>query len=89
MDGNTFLGYLISAFITLGGFTAIVIKMVQPINELRIAIQELKDYMSAMRENDKRRDEQIKDHDSRIDKLETRTEKLETKVTMYHKEKSS
>jgi hypothetical protein len=86
MDENAFLGYLIPAIITLGGFVAIVMKMVQPINELRIVIQELKDCISAMRENDRRRDEQIKDHDNRINLLETRTDKLETKVVMYHKE---
>ena len=86
MDENTFLGYLIPAFITLGGFIAIVMKMVQPINELRIVIQELKDCISAMRENDRRRDEQLKNHDERINQLETRTDKLETKVGMYHRE---
>lgn len=85
MGENEFLGYLISALITLGGFIAIVMKMVQPINELRIAIQELKDYITAMRENDKRRDEQISKHEERINQLETRTDKLETKVEMHHK----
>lgn len=86
MDENTFLGYLIPAIITLGGFIAIVMKMVQPINELRIVIQELKDCISAMRENDQRRDEQLKKHEEKIDKLEDRTNKLETQVKMYHKE---
>lgn len=85
MDENTFLGYLIPAIITLGGFIAFVMKMVQPINELRIVIQELKDCISSMRENDKRRDEQISKHEERINQLETRTDKLETKVEMHHK----
>ena len=86
MDANVFLGYLIPGLITLGSFIAIVMRIVQPITELRIAIQELKDCISAMRENDRRRDEQIKSHDERINQLETRTDKLETRVGMYHKE---
>jgi predicted nuclease with TOPRIM domain len=89
MDEYTFLGYLIPAIITLGGFVAFVMKMVQPINELRIVVQELKDCISAMRENDHRHDEQLKKHEEKIGQLETRTERLETRVKMYHKDNPS
>lgn len=84
MDANQFLGYLISGIITLGGFVAIVYKFTQPINDLKIVIQELKDTLNSMRENDKRRDETLAAHGRDITELRETVGNLKTKVEMYH-----
>lgn len=84
MDANQFLGYLISGIITLGGFVAIVCKFTQPINDLKIVIQELKDTLNAMRENDRRRDETLEAHGKDITELRETVGQLKTKVELYH-----
>ena len=84
MDPNQFLGYLISGIITLGGFVAIVWKFTQPINDLKIVIQELKDTLNAMRESDKRRDETLEAHGRDIIDLRETVSTLKTNVEMYH-----
>ena len=84
MDANQFLGYLISGIITLGGFVAIVYKFTQPINDLKVVIQELKDTLKAMKDSDKRRDEAIEAHGRDITDLRDKVGKLETRVDMYH-----
>lgn len=86
MDANQFLGYLVTGIITLGGFIAIVYKFTQPINDLKIVIQELKDTLNAMRDNDKRRDETLKAHGEDISELRETVGQLKTKVEMYHHE---
>lgn len=86
MDVNQFLGYLISGIITLGGFVAIVYKFTQPINDLKIVIQELKDTLNAMRENDKRRDETLEAHGKDITELRETVGQLKTKMELYHDE---
>lgn len=84
MDVNMFLGYLLSGLITLGGFIALVIKFTQPINDLRIVIQELKDTLKAMKDNDERRDEAIEENTRDIKALRESVGELRTKVNMYH-----
>jgi tRNA threonylcarbamoyladenosine modification (KEOPS) complex Cgi121 subunit len=84
MDANQFLGYLITGIITLGGFIAIVYKFTQPINDLKVVIQELKDTLNSMRENNKRRDDLIEDQGREIKDLRERVGGLEVKVNMYH-----
>lgn len=84
MDANQFLGYLISGIITLGGFVAIVYKFTQPINDLKIVIQELKDTLNAMRDNDKRRDEMLEAHGKDIGELRETVGQLKTRVDFYH-----
>lgn len=86
MDANQFLGYLITGIITLGGFIAIVYKFTQPINDLKIVIQELKDTLRAMKDNDRRRDETIEAHGHEIKDLRETVGQLKTKVEMYHRE---
>ena len=89
MDELQFLGYLITGFITLGGFIAIIMKFVQPINELRIAIQKLIDRMDASKADDDKRDKRLDAHSQEIDKLKGRVDKVETKIDMYHNNKGS
>lgn len=89
MDELQFLGYLITGVITLGGFIAIIMKFVQPINELRIAIQKLIDRMDASKADDDKRDKRLNAHSQEIDKLKGRVNKVETKIDMYHNNKGS
>lgn len=91
MNEMQFLGYLISAIITLGGFIAIIMKFIEPINELRLVMQKLNDSIDNMRKDDEDRDKRITKHGEQIDELKTRVngidnkvETLRTKVEMYH-----
>lgn len=86
MDEMQFLGLVVTALITLGGFIAIIMKFVQPINDLRIVIQKLNDRLDAKNEQDETRDKRIESHGSRLDTLDGRVGKLETKMQIYHKD---
>lgn len=84
MNELEFLGYVITAVITLGGFIGVVFKFVQPINELRVVIQKLNDSIDAMKTNDAKRDVRLDKHSEQIDKLDHRVGKIETRMDMYH-----
>lgn len=86
MNETQFLGYLVSAIITLGGFVAVIMKFVQPINDLRVVIQKLNDTIDALKTDNATQSKQIEKHGDQIDKLDHRVGKLETKVSMYHRE---
>lgn len=86
MDEVQFLGYLVPAIVALGGFIAVIMKFVQPINDLRVVIQKLNDAIDALKTDEAKRDKKIEKHDEQIDKLDHRVGKLETKVEMYHHE---
>ena len=81
-----FLGYLISAIITLGGFIAIIMKFTQPINDLRVVIQKLNDIIDTLKLNSDQQAKKLEKHDEQIDKLDHRVGKIETKMEMYHRE---
>lgn len=81
-----FLGYLVSALITLGGFIAVIMKFVQPINDLRVVIQKLNDNIETLESHNKNHSERIAKHGQEIDELDSRIERLETKMKLYHKE---
>jgi len=86
MDEALIIGYIVLAVITLGAFVTVIMKFVQPINELRIVVQKLLDRLESTEKNDAVRDERIKKHGEEINKLNGRVGKLETKMDMYHKE---
>jgi hypothetical protein len=86
MNEALIIGYLVLAVITLGAFVAVIMKFVQPINELRIVVQKLLDRLESTEKNDAVRDERIKKHGEELNKLSGRVGKLETKMDMYHKE---
>lgn len=85
MDEMQFLGFAISAVITLGGFIAIIMKFVQPINDLRVVIQKLNDNIDAIKNQNETHEMRITQHGREIDSLDTRVGTLETKMDMYHK----
>lgn len=84
MDELQFLGYFITAVITLGGFIAVITKFTQPINDLRVVIQKLNDSIDTLKSTDNQHTKKIEQHDKQINKLDHRVDKLETKVDMYH-----
>ena len=86
MDEMSFLGYLITSIITLGGFIAIITKFTQPLNEVRLAIQKLIDRLDNMKEADDKRDKKIAENTEHIEKLDNRVGVVETKMKLYHKE---
>lgn len=86
MNEVEFVGYLVSALITLGGFIAVIMKFIQPINELRLVIQKLNDTIDALKDDTDILNKRIEKHGEQIDDLDHRVGKIETKIEMYHKE---
>ena len=86
MGEMEFMGYLVSALITLGGFVAVIMKFIQPINDLRVVIQKLNDNIDALKNDNTQQSKRIDKHGEQIDKLEHKVDKLETKMDLYHKE---
>ena len=85
MDKLEFIGYLVSAIITLGGFIAVVMKFMQPINDLLIAVQKLNDSIDAIKNDNSIQNRRIDKHGEQIDSLDRRVGKIETKIDSYHK----
>ena len=85
MDEIQFLGYLIMALITLGSFVAVIMKFVQPINELRVVIQKLNDNIDSLKKDNADQNKRIDRHGERIDQLDNRVGKIETKIEMIDK----
>lgn len=84
MDEVTFLGYLVTAVITLGGFVGVVVKFTQPINELRVVIQKLNDNIDTIREVNEQQNKRIEKHGKQIDDLNHRVGKIEGKIELNH-----
>lgn len=85
MDEAQFLGYLVMAIITLGGFVAVIMRITQPINDLRIVVQELKDCIKTLKSDNDTQNRRLDEHGKEIDDLKVRLGNLTTKVEMYHK----
>ena len=86
MSEMEFLGTLIGAIITLGGFIAVIVKFTQPINDLRVVIQKLNDKLDNLEKQSNDRDAKIEKIDGRVEKLEDRFIDMETKMKIYHKD---
>lgn len=80
MDNIQFIGTLISAVITLGAFVTIIMKFIQPINDLRIVIQKLNDIIDSLKKDNDTQNRRIEKHGEQIDKLDRRVGKIETKI---------
>ena len=85
MDEAQFLGYLVMAIITLGGFVAVIMKITQPINDLRVVVQELKDCINTLKTDNATQNRRLDEHGKDIDDLKIKMGTLETRVNMYHK----
>ena len=85
MGETEFLGYLVLAVITLGGFTGVINKMTQPVNDLRVVIQELKDCIKALRTENDIHTKRLDELDELTDDLAHRVARIETTISI-HKE---
>lgn len=84
MEETQFLGYLVTAIITLGAFVAVIQKLTQPINDLKVVIQELRDCISSLKTDNATQNRRIEEHGKEIDKLKDRVTEAETKIKLYH-----
>lgn len=84
MDEMQFLGYAITAIITLGAFIAVIQKLTQPINDLKVVIQELRDCISSLKTDNAAQNQKIERHGEEINKLKGEVGTLKTKMEMYH-----
>lgn len=86
MNDIQFLGYLVSAIITLGGFIAVIMKFIQPINDLRLVIQKLNDTIEALKNDNLTQNKRIDKHGEQIDDLNHRVGKIETRIELRNKQ---
>lgn len=84
MEETQFLGYLVTAVITLGAFVAVIQKLTQPINDLKVVIQELRDCISSLKADNANQNHRIEEHGKEIDDLKDRMGKVETRIDIYH-----
>ena len=80
------IGYIVLAVVTLGGFIGVIQKITQPINDLRIVVQELRDCINSLKTDNSTQNKRLAKHGEEIDKLNSRVQKIETKMTLYHRE---
>ena len=86
MEQTQFLGYLVTALITIGSFVAVIQKLTQPINDLKVVIQELRDCISSLKSDNATQNRRLDEHGKDIDDLKDRMTKAETRIKMYHNE---
>lgn len=84
MEETQFLGYLVTAIITLGAFIAVIQKLTQPINDLKVVIQELRDCISSLKTDNASQNQRLNEHGKDIEDLKDRMGRAETKIEMYH-----
>lgn len=85
MNEVVFVGCLVLAVVTLGGFIAVIMKFVQPINDLRVVIQKLNDTIDTLKTDNVTQNRRIEKHGEQIDDLNHRVGNIETKIEIYRK----
>ena len=84
MEQAQLIGYAVLAIITLGSFTVVISRFTQPINELRIVIQELRDCINNITKENARHTERLDKHRDQIENLQRDVAEIKTKMNMYH-----
>lgn len=82
----TLVGYAVLVVITLGSFVTVIIKFTEPINDLKVVIQELKDCIATLKDNNETQNKRLNEHGKDIDDLKGRVKSLETRMSIYHHE---
>lgn len=85
MEELQFLGEAVKTIITLGAFIAVIVKFIQPINELRIVIQKLNDNIDSMKKDNEDHEKRINRNSDKLENHENRINTLEIKVGTYHR----
>lgn len=84
MEQAQLIGYAVLAIITLGSFTVVISRFTQPINELRIVIQELRDCINNITKENARHTERLDKHRDQIENLQRDVAEIKTKMNVYH-----
>ena len=84
MEQAQLIGYAVLAIITLGSFTVVISRFTQPINELRIVIQELSDFINNITKENARHTERLDKHRDQIENLQRDVAEIKTKMNVYH-----
>lgn len=89
MDEAQIIGYIVLAAISLGTFITMVFKAVskitQPINDLRLVIQELKDCIKEITKENATHTALLDRHRKQIEELQVDVMELKHTIDMYHK----
>lgn len=86
MEQAQIIGYIVLAVITLGSFIAVIQRFTQPINELRVVIQELKDCINNITKDNARHTERLDKHRDQIEQLQKDVVEIKLMMNVYHKE---
>lgn len=79
------LGAVMIALITIISFVTAISKLTEPVNKLNLAIQELRDLVKAINEQNETQNRRLDEHGKAIDQLNIKFEGLKTQVNIYHK----
>ena len=83
MEQAQLIGYAVIAIITLGSFIVVIQRFTQPINELRIVIQELKDCIKDITKENARHTERLDKHRDQIEKLQKDVAEVMGRVVQF------
>lgn len=86
MEQAQLIGYGVIALSTILGFIVTVLKFIQPINELRIVIQELKDCITNIIKDNARNTERLDKQRDQIEQLQKDVAEIKLMMNVYHKE---
>lgn len=84
MEEAQLIGYAVLAIITLGSFIVVIQRFTQPINELRIVIQELKDCINNITKDNARHTERLDKHRDQIEQLQKDVVEIKSMVKVFH-----
>ena len=84
MEQVQIIGYAVTVIITLGAFIAVVQKFTQPINELKVVIQELKDCITSINKDNDFQNKRLDRHRAEIEDLQKDVAEIKVKMNMYH-----
>ena len=86
MEQAQLIGYGVIALSTILGFIVTVLKFIQPINELRIVIQELRDCINNIIKDNARHTERLDKQRDQIEQLQKDVVEIKLMMNVYHKE---
>ena len=84
MNEAEIIGYVVLAVITLGSFIVVVQKFTQPINELKIVIQELKDCIKTITKDNDFQNKRLDRHRSEIEMLQKDVLEIKHIIDKFH-----
>lgn len=86
MSEQEVIGWVLIALITIGSFLGIVMKLVSPLNELKVVIKELTVMLGTLKEHNEKQDLRITTHGKEIEKLQEKLIKIDVRVSTLQDE---